>query len=113
MMVEKCSACASHCGGDLLEATFVQHRCFAAHSSGVHAQDPVDPNRTGPTTLVPGAGSDVRPLTAGASPRNGVAVVVLAGQRQGQQPGPVMSDHRHRAILALTVVLFKKAPRSR
>src|ERR1035437_3050834 len=60
--------------------------------------------------LSQGAGPVPPPAGAAGRPRNGVAVVVLVGQRQGQQPGPVVSDHQHRTILALRVLLFKGYP---
>ena len=35
---------------------------------------------------------------------------MFAGQRQGEQPGPVARDDQHRAIPALSVVLLEEHP---
>jgi hypothetical protein len=105
------SAGASHRGRDLLEPALVQNCSLAPHSRGVDAKDPVHPDGTCPAVRVPGAGADVRPLAAGARLMYGIVGVVLAGQRQGQQPGSVVSDHQYRPILALMVVLLERHPR--
>ena len=104
------SVWASHCSGHLGEPTFVKDRSLTADSIRVDAHDPVDPDLTRAATVVPSARPDIHPSVTCPRFLFGVVVMVLAGQRQGQQPGSVVPDHQHRAVLALTVVLLERHP---
>jgi hypothetical protein len=73
------SAGAADGGGDLVETTFVQECSLTAYPARVDAQDPVDPDLTGATVVVPGpelAALSVQRLRwpADERPENGAAL---------------------------------------
>jgi hypothetical protein len=74
-------------GADQREATRVLGCSLARHSWWVDAQDRVDPDRTGPATSVPSAGTDVRALVTHARTLERPAAVASLVRRHSWSAG--------------------------
>src|SRR5690606_40306307 len=85
---------------DLPEARLVQRGAFTAHCVGVHPDDAVEPNFARPALRVPRSGADVHPSATQPRLLGRVAIVVLGGELEAQQPRPVAADDEHRPVLA-------------
>ena len=100
---------ASRCD-DPVERGAVQGGSLAADLVGGEPQQPVQAHLARTALGVPGAGADVHPQPAGTSLLLGVTVVVLRGQLEGEQVGPLPTDDEHGAVLALGGVLLVGDP---
>src|SRR5215207_2112276 len=97
-------------GGDLTEQVGADYRAFPTDLPGVDPQYPVQPDLAAPAVRVPRPAADIHPDPAVPGLRGGIAVMVLAGQDQGQQPRPARADHQHRAVLPPVVILLEGDP---
>src|SRR5262249_61663479 len=95
---------------DLLEDRRVEGRSFAAHVVDRQSQHPVEAHLAGPSPPVPGAGADVNPVPPPTGLVGGVAVVVLAGEHEGEHVVRVPGHDQDGAILAPPVVLVEGHP---
>src|SRR5262249_1032230 len=72
------------CSRDLIEGGAAKGRPFAAHVVDRQPQHPVEAYLAGPSPPIPGAGADVNPMPPPTGLVGGVAVVVLAGEHEGE-----------------------------
>ena len=89
----------------------LEDRTLSTHRIRIDPNDAVHAHLTWSAGAVPITGADVLPESARTCLLLGIAVVVLAGELQREQPLFVVTNDEHGAILALRVVFFIRHPR--
>src|SRR5690554_5841518 len=95
---------------DELEALTVEHRPLTADPEGIQSQDAVEAHLARAALRVPVSRAQVEPDAPEARLVGGVAVVILAREHEAQDPGRVVPDDEHRAVLAARGVVLEGDP---
>src|SRR6202008_908197 len=77
---------------DLVEDRLRQRAAFPANSPWLEHEHPVETHLAGPPLAIPGSRPDVHPDPAGVRLLRRIDVVVLARQRQCDNPGRITGD---------------------
>src|SRR5512143_2895258 len=91
---------------DGVEPGLIQDGALAPNLPRIDPDDPVETDLARAPVGVPRPGSDVHPVPPPARLVRRVAVVVLAGEHEAEQPGTVATDEQDGAILAMLEVLL-------